>query len=524
MDKSIFNEKDLKDIRSRCINPEEILRQIEIFKKGFAYMNLLRPCRIGDGIRRLDEKDIAGLAAVYSNAQSAGRAVKFVPASGAATRMFKELMSVNGRSENINASDLRNLAKNNDDYKCLLDFMDNIERFPFYSDLKSLMSRDGIDINEALASERYKDILGYTLGRRGLNLAGLPKGLIPFHKYGDYSRTPVEEHLEEAAAYTVDAHRKARIHFTVSTEHEEAIKAHIGNVMARYGNSGIGFEIEFSNQKPSTDTIAVGRDNTLFREMDGSLVFRPGGHGALLENLSDLNGDLVFIKNIDNIAPDRLKDTSTGYKKALAGYLVELQGRIFQYLERLEKGGLDGSLLREIFDFIRGDLSVSPPEGMENRPPDKKMEYLFSILNRPLRVCGMVRNQAEPGGGPFWVKDADGSVSLQIVEKSQINMESEDQRKILGSSTHFNPVDLVCGVRDYRGMSFDLKKYVDPDTCFISVKSKDGRDLKALELPGLWNGAMARWNTVFIEVPLVTFNPVKTVFDLLRDEHQPGAE
>jgi len=505
MDISIFSEKDLRDIRSRGIAPEEVFRQIGIFKQGFSFVNLIRPCRVGEGIRRLHEKDISRLTAVYSKAQSAGRSMKFVPASGAATRMFKELMSANGLPDN----------------KSLTAFAKNIKRFPFYEALRGLMSKNGIDIEKSLLDGNYRDILEYALYKKGLNLSGLPKALISFHRYPGYSRTPVEEHLVEAGDYVTDADGKARIHFTVSTEHEEAIRGHVESVKGRYEHPGLKFEIHFSNQKPSTDTIAVNMDNSLFREKDGSLVFRPGGHGALVENLNDLKSDIIFIKNIDNVAPDRLKDASNLYKKALAGYLVELQERIFRYLKALEGNKIDGALMNEISSFVGDDLCLSPPEGMEDMSYGKRREYLFNILNRPIRVCGMVKNQAEPGGGPFWVKHHDGSVSLQIVEKSQVNMESEEQRIILESSTHFNPVDLVCGVMDYRGNNFNLKKFINPGTYFISVKSKDGIELKALELPGLWNGAMASWNTVFIEVPLITFNPVKTVFDLLRDEHQP---
>lgn len=521
MDGSIFNEKDLQDIRERGIDSGSILKQVEIFKKGFSFVKLLRPCRIDDGIKTLDQRDLSRLTAVYSKAQSAGRAMKFVPASGAATRMFKELISANGLSENIDIYDIREQAENNADLRCLLNFIGNIQQFPFYNDLKSLMSEDGIDIEKAASEGGYRDIIEYALYKKGLNLAGLPKALISFHKYSEYSRTPIEEHLAEAGEYTLDVHGKARVHFTVSIEHEEAIKAHVKSIRRRYEKSGSNFEINFSNQKPSTDTIAVNNDNSFFREIDSRLVFRPGGHGALLENLGDLKGDIIFIKNIDNVSPDRLKSTLILYKKALAGYLVELQERIFAYLKRLESDDGDEGILNEIFNFIRKDLSITPHDGIETLSRNKRTEYLFDRLNRPVRVCGMVRNQAEPGGGPFWVKHTDGSVSLQIVEKSQINTAEEKQRGILEASTHFNPVDLVCGVRDYRGGSFDLKSYVDPETCFISVKSKDGKDLKALELPGLWNGAMAFWNTAFIEVPIITFNPVKTVFDLLRDEHQP---
>jgi len=524
MDISIFNKKDLIDMRARGIPPGEILRQLELFAKGSPFADLLKPCRIGDGIMSLDESGISRLTAVYSKAQASGRTMKFVPASGAATRMFKELSSLNDLHEDINALILRERSKDNDSYKYLLIFIDNLKRFAFYDDLKSVMLRDGIDIDDALKNEKYSQILHYTLGPKGLNLAGLPKGLIPFHKYKDCSRTPFEEHMVEASAYAADRHGRTRCHFTVSAEHERAIKIHVDSVRGRHEKSGINFEIGYSNQKPSTDTIAVNMDNTPFRETDGSLVFRPGGHGALLENLSDLKGDIIFIKNIDNIAPDRLKDASTKYKKALAGLLIEMQERIFGYLTILEKGAPDEALLRQISDFIRDDLSILPPEDIKDQPHVKQMGYFFSTLNRPLRVCGMVRNQSEPGGGPFWVKNSDGSVSIQIIEKSQIDLSSEDQKRILESSTHFNPVDLVCGVRDYRGRPFDLQKYVDPDTFFISIKSKNGKDLKALELPGLWNGAMAYWNTVFVEVPLITFNPVKTILDLLRDEHQPEAE
>jgi hypothetical protein len=522
METSIFNEKDLQDIKSRGTDPEEIRRQMDIFTKGFSYINLLRPCRLSDGIKRLTDKDIERLKDVYGKAQSEGRAMKFVPASGAATRMFKELTSVNNRIYDIDEDYFCEWSKNDDDYRHFLTFIENIKRFPFYNELKSIMSQDGFKIDNAYSHAGQKDLLAYTLGEKGLNLADLPKGLIPFHLYPEHARTPIEEHLVEAGAYTVDADGKSRIHFTVSETHEDDVARHINMIRGRYENAGLHYEITHSHQKPSTDTLAVNMDNRPFRDKGGSLYFRPAGHGALLENMNDLKADIVFIKNIDNIAPDRMKDPSNTYKRALGGRLVELQERIFGYLERLERGDGDDALLFEIFDFLRRDLSISPPGGMEVISRDKKIEYLFSRLNRPLRICGMVRNQAEPGGGPFWVGHEDGSVSLQIVEGSQVNTASEKQKDVFGSSTHFNPVDLVCGVRDYKGMPFDLRKYVDPDACFISIKSKDGRELKALELPGLWNGAMAYWNTVFIEVPLITFNPVKTVFDLLRPEHQPG--
>jgi|WetSurMetagenome_2_1015567.scaffolds.fasta_scaffold58374_2 hypothetical protein len=521
MDISVFNEKDLKDIKERGADPYEILKQAEIFSRGFSFANLLRPCRIGDGIKRLSDEDIKRLIEVFANAQSKGRVMKFVPASGAATRMFKELTSVNNRIDAIDRDYFCEWSRHDGDYRQFLEFVENLKKFPFYNELKSMMSLDGVDIDSGHSYAEQRNLLNYMLGDKGLKLAGLPKGLIAFHIYPDHARTPIEEHMVEARTYAVDNDGKARIHFTVSEEHEEAVISHVNKTKGRYESAGLHFEVAFSNQKPSTDTLAVNLDNTPFRDGDGDLYFRPAGHGALLANLSEIKGDIIFIKNIDNVAPDRLKETMYVYKKALGGRLVELQEKIFGYMDRLEREDVDDGLLSEATDFIKRELSVTPSGGAENLSRGEKIQYLVSRLNRPIRVCGMVRNQAEPGGGPFWVTYPDGNVSLQIVEKSQVDETSEQQKGLFKAATHFNPVDLVCGVRDHKGAPFDLNKYVDPEACFISIKSKDGKDLKALELPGLWNGTMAFWNTVFVEVPLITFNPVKTVFDLLRPEHQP---
>ena len=508
-----FNKGDLDDIRSRGMTPEKVLMQIGAFKRAFPFSRLLRPCTVGDGIRLLDYKEIGRLSRIYEKAALSGRAMKFVPASGAASRMFKLLLSYNGRLEN-------NL-KPSDVHKSFLRFFEEIERFPFYEQLKSAMSGNGMDIKKAIAEGDYQAILNHTLGPQGLDLADLPKGLIPFHRYPGSSRTPIEEHMVEAAAYVTNGEGIATIHFTVSSEHEDIVKKHVKDVRKRYERSGLKFEFGFSNQKNSTDTIAVDADNNPFRDREGRLLFRPGGHGALLQNLVDLKGDIVFIKNIDNIAPDRLKQTTYIYKKALGGLIIELQERIFEYLKRLSKGDGDTANISEIFEFIKLKFSVTPPAGIEKESGRKKMEYLISRLNRPIRVCGMVRNVAEPGGGPFWVRHGDGTASIQIIETSQVDIGSEEQKRIFESSTHFNPVDLVCGMKDHSGRPFNLNDYVDHDTGQITIKSKDGKELKALELPGLWNGSMAYWNSVFVEVPLITFNPVKTVFDLLRKEHQP---
>jgi len=516
-----FNEEDLEQIKTKGLTPEKILSQIENFKKGFPYSNLHRPCTVDDGIAVLHKNDLKRLGEAYSQSAESGRAMKFVPASGAASRMFKLLLSFHSRYDQIDEKDIRPAAENNDpDAKGFFQFISGIKKFAFYDDLKSVMSRDGLDTETLISKDQYKDILEYILTSKGLNFADLPKGLIKFHHYHNYSRTPFEEHLLEAADYVQERNGNVRIHFTVSAEHETVIKDHISKVLHRYEKPQTKYELIFSAQKPSTDTIAVDMDNKPFRDRDGRLLFRPGGHGALMENLNDLKGDVVFIKNIDNVVTDRLKRETYIYKRALGGYLIELQDKTYRYLERLSGNNLDGQRLKQIFEFARYRLSIIPSDGLERRSIDEKINFLISKLNRPLRVCGMVKNEGEPGGGPFWVEHADNTASLQIVESSQVDLKSAEQRNIWESSTHFNPVDLVCGVRDYKGNYFNLMNFIDPDTGFISIKSKEGRELKALELPGLWNGAMANWNTVFVEVPIITFNPVKTVLDLLRKEHQ----
>jgi hypothetical protein len=384
------------------------------------------------------------------------------------------------------------------------------------------MEKDGLHPENCLEKGQYQDILSYLLTSKGLDAAAQPKGLIPFHSYPEGARTPFEEHLVEAKHYVADRNRTAHIHFTISPEHEKRVTEHLEAVCPHHEQSDTRFDLAFSFQKPSTDTIAVNMENQPFRDKDGRLVFRPGGHGALLVNLDALKGDIIFIKNIDNVVPDRLKQETYIWKKVLGGYLVALQQEIFSRTDRLAAGDADEGFVQESMDFLRYRVSYRPPEGFETASLDAKVAFLISRFNRPVRVCGMVRNEGEPGGGPFWIRDRNGGQSAQIVESAQVDMASEEQKAVWHSSTHFNPVDLVCGVRDYLGHPFDLLPFRDPDTGYISAKSKDGRDLKALELPGLWNGAMADWNTAFIEVPLITFNPVKTVLDLLRPEHQPA--
>ena len=371
-----------------------------------------------------------------------------------------------------------------------------------------------------MAEGKYKAVVEGLLGSEGLNYGRLPKGLLKFHRYESGARTPFEEHLVEGAHYAKDGKGCVLVHFTVSPEHRALFEALAQEKKADLGRElEAEFDISFSEQKPSTDTIAVNADNTPFRNADGTLLFRPGGHGALIENLNDIEADVVFIKNIDNVVPDRLKADTVTYKKLLAGVLVGLQAQAFAYLDELDEGNVGEDRLQEMLRFVEEQLHCKSTaaralEGLE------LMDYLYCKLNRPMRVCGMVRNVGEPGGGPFWAYNPDGTVSLQILESSQIDMTDAKKKAMFEQGTHFNPVDLVCAVCNYEGTPFDLREYVDPATGFISHKSKDGRELKALELPGLWNGAMSDWNTIFVEVPLSTFNPVKTVNDLYREQHQ----
>ena len=503
-----LTEQDLQQIRKKGLTPEDLEQQIRNFEQGFPFAPLVKPARPGDGIRQLDQDALERYQKDYEDSLSSTKLRKFVPASGAATRMFKALF------EYLDQPD-----ENNPEVQT---FMENMEHFAFYQDLASSLKGKEKDIQQLKNQKDYRAILHEFLDDEGLDYGQLPKGLIKFHQYKDHSRTPAEEHLVEGAHYCRDNDGQVHIHFTVLPEHESAFKAHLRSKQKQYEEAyDMSCRLDYSNQHESTDMVAVDMDNRLFRNPDGSLLFRPGGHGALLNNLNALEEDLVFIKNIDNVVPDRFKETTYAYKKALAGMLLDYQKMTFHYLEELEAGQqLTDEKLEEMLTFLEKTLNVQPPADLNLSDRKAVQDYLMGKLNRPIRVCGMVKNQGEPGGGPFWVKDEDGSVSLQIVEKAQINQDDSHQKNILDASTHFNPVDLVCGVKDYQGQPFNLFDFRDPSAGLISIKSKGGSSLKAQELPGLWNGGMARWNTIFVEVPLITFNPVKTVNDLLREEHQ----
>jgi len=506
-----LSKEDIHQIITRGQTPEAVLSQIQIFKRGIPYTTLHRPCTVDDGITVLQQSDIATLGTLYAQAVAAGRVTKFVPASGAATRMFQALISYCEHQEDAD-------SENNKD---VLQFIDKLQRFAFYDDLKAAVHRHGDEVETSLAHGQYAKLLAYLLTSQGLNYANLPKILLKFHRYDDHCRTPLEEHLVEAAAYAQDRHQVARLHVTVTPAYAEAVQDHIEASRRRYERAGLRYEITLSVQSPATDTIAVDLDNTPVRDEQGHLLFRPGGHGTLLANLQALAADIVFIKNIDNVVSDHLKEVTYCYKRALGGHLVHIQQQMFAYLEHLAAGRVNEGLLEEIQTFARRELAIVVPPALQHAPRPEQVRFLRDQLNRPVRVCGMVQNAGEPGGGPFWVEHPDGSLSRQIVEASQVDTALPEQCALLAASTHFNPVDLVCGVRDYRGQPFDLQRFADPNAGFISHKTYAGRPLKAFELPGLWNGAMAYWNTVFVEVPLSTFSPVKTVLDLLRPEHQP---
>lgn len=506
----MFTQKDINQIQSKELSVQDVENQIENFKKGFPFLDINKPATIDDGILKLDENEVNAYIKLYNDLNP--DTIKFVPASGAASRMFKFLFEFYEKA-NIQYTSIDDISDEQ-----VRRFFNEIKQFAFYNDLESVIKSDGKSIDELLEQGRFKEILEYFLFSKGLNYGEKPKGVLAFHQYDGFSRTAFEEHLYEGASYAKQSDGTVNIHFTISPEHEELFQQLIKERKADIEKElGVKFNISFSQQKPSTDMVAVDLENNLFRNDDGSLLFRPGGHGALIENLNDLESEIIFIKNIDNMVPDRIKNVTVDYKKALAGVLISYQERIFNYLNLLEEDKLKDDALNEMVDFISSELCYQ-----FNKESKKELlqKQLVQILNRPIRVCGMVKNEGEPGGGPFWVKQASDVVNLQIVETSQINTKDDQQASVLKSATHFNPVDLVCSARNCKGEKFDLLKFRDPNTGFITKKSKDGKDLKAQELPGLWNGAMANWNTIFVEVPILTFNPVKTVNDLLRKEHQ----
>jgi hypothetical protein len=505
-----WSAADRERIAAEGLTVGEVERQLAIFRRGVTPIRLNRACRAGDGILVISEEEKAGLLAEYEQARRTRRLMKFVPASGAASRMFKDwFRALEG--EGLSKGDQR------------ASFIRDLRGYAFFPDLEAAVAARGKDLQALIGKRDESAILRFILTEEGFNYGRLPKALLKFHAYEGGGRTALEEHLVEAALYARDAGNVSRLHFTVSPEHEDAVRALLSRMKREYESRlETVFAVGLSTQDTATNTLAADPKLRPYRNEEGELVFRPGGHGSLLANLNALEADIVFLKNIDNCVPDRLKAETVLWKKLLAGYLIAIQEGIFSALRRLEDEGLTEGGLKEIGDFCVRRVNLVPPSDWGERPVTERRAFLFEKLNRPIRVCGMVKNEGEPGGGPFWVDGRDDTgASLQIVEEFQIDLNSEAQRALWASSTHFNPVDLVCGIRDYRGRKFDLTAFVDPEAASISRKSEKGKELLALERPGLWNGSMAFWNTVFVEVPLSTFNPVKTVADLLRPQHLP---
>lgn len=504
-----FSPKDLEQISEKGITQSKIERQLDEFKTGFPYLKLEAAASVGKGIKSIAAGDISKYIDLWNQYKMGDKKIlKFVPASGAASRMFKNLFAFLSAEYDAPETDFEKA------------FFSNIEKFAFYNVLdKVCKEKENCSIHELMEKGCYKTVVDYLLNDKGLGYGQLPKGLLLFHKYVGTQRTPLEEHLVEGALYA-NSNGVVHLHYTVSPEHKNLFEDCVNHVKGEYESKfNVRYCVSFSVQKPSTDTIAVNPDNTPFRNADGSLLFRPGGHGALIENLNDVDADMVFIKNIDNVVLDKFKEDTVTYKQLLAGVLVSLQTKAFEYLRLLESGQFDDDTLKEIVRFLEQELCCHKP-GINDLEGAELVAYLKKKLNRPMRVCGVVKNVGEPGGGPFLAYNSDGTVSLQILESSQIDKDNSDYTKMFTEGTHFNPVDLVCATKDYNGDKFNLPDFVDRSTGFISSKSKNGKELKALELPGLWNGAMSDWNTVFVEVPLSTFNPVKTVNDLLREQHQ----
>ena len=499
----MLTQHDLKQIAQKGISEQQIDTQLGQFKTGFPFLKLEAAAAIGKGIIVPTPIESKNYVAAWQQYKAQGkRVVKFVPASGAASRMFKDMFAFVDADYDMPTTPFENK------------FFDHIRKFAFYNELDAACQKNnGKDIKTLMAEGNYKSIAANMLKAEGLNYGQLPKGLLLFHNYPEGPRTPMEEHLVEGAMYAA-SNGEAFVHFTVSHEHMELFKQKVAEKANFYSQKyGIRYDITFSEQKPSTDTVAANPDGTPFRNSDGSLLFRPGGHGALIENLHEIDADIIFVKNIDNVVPDRLKADTVAWKQIIAGLLISLQKKAFEYMRILDEGATD-TQLQEIARFVKDSLCVDPKDNTVDA------NYLRNKLNRPMRVCGVVKNVGEPGGGPFLTYNQDGTVSLQILESSQIDKSNTEYMDMFTKGTHFNPVDLVCAVKDYQGNPFDLPKFVDKTTGFISQKSKNGKELQALELPGLWNGAMSDWNTIFVEVPLSTFNPVKTVNDLLREQHQ----
>ena len=501
---------DLLQLKAKNLTESQVEEQLSFLIKGFPFLEIKASASVDKGILRLtDEKQEAFIRSWDDYLNSSKRIQKFVPASGAASRMFKDLFSFLSATYDTPTTEFER------------SFFDGITHFAFFDALNDCcLANEGQTVSELMACGGYKTVVSNLLEKKGLNYGAFPKGLLLFHHYPSNVRTAMEEHLAEGALYAKNAANRVTIHFTVSPEHLSFFHKLVEEKLPLYeALFDVKYDVSFSTQQSNTDTIATDMANAPLRDLKGRLVFRPGGHGALIQNLNALDADVVFIKNIDNVVPDHLKEATVHYKKVIAGVLVTLQERIFDYVRLIESGDYSREQVEEMIYFLQNDLCIKNPETKYLEDVELIL-YIKRKLMRPLRVCGMVKNEGEPGGGPFLAVNPDKTISLQILESSQLDMNNPEVKKAYEQSTHFNPVDLVCALKDVSGKKYNLPDYVDKNSGFISEKSKDGCKLKALELPGLWNGSMSDWNTVFVEVPIETFNPVKTVNDLLRPQHQ----
>jgi len=515
-----FSQKDIQQIEEKGLSVEKVEDQIENFKRGNVDLDILAAATVWDGIFLYSEQEKYEYISYYEKQKTKLEILKFVPASGAATRMFKDLQVFLEEFKPQSESLPEYLKRTNNTNLKL--FLDNLEKLPFYERALNTARENQPGFDELNRHARKILLVQTILYSHGLGLSNFPKGLVPFHNYEDYVATAFEEHFYEAAKYA-EANGKANLHFTISEEHKEKFEAEYDDIKSRVTKkTGVTFKVSYSYQDPKTDTIAVDLNNKPFRSEEGEMFFRPGGHGALIENLNNQEADLVFIKNIDNVVIASKLDEVAEYKKILAGKLLKVQEQCFSYLNSLELQKPSEKNIQGILQFIENELFYSFPEDFDLLSDENKIQQLKFRLNRPLRICGMVKNEGEPGGGPFLLRMKNGEQSIQIIEGAQIDQNDPLQKEIAKNSTHFNPVDIVCGLRNYKGEAFDLTEFIDSETCFITSKTVDGKAIKALELPGLWNGAMAKWNSVFVEVPVNTFNPVKTVMDLLKPSHQPS--
>ena len=513
-----FTNSDIQQIESKGLSIDKVQRQITIFENEIPFMVLHNPAVPGHGINTFSDSQKKELSSIYEKESATLDVLKFVPASGAATRMFKDLFKFLEQYDFD--KETLNSYTNHENATAIRLFLIGLTKFPFYTQVMEAVHERYADFENLSEGRQLLSFVDTMLREKGLNYGSYPKGLFPFHNYGDEITTAFGEHLYEAAGY-VAVNGVAKVHFTVSKEHLDAFKDEFERIKQKVARkTDTQFEITFSFQKQETDTIAVTPDNQPYRLDDDSILFRPGGHGALIENLNDLDADIIFVKNIDNVVVRKYQEELAENKKIVAGKLLQVQKETFRILELIAKEIPSKEEMDCIKDFLLNDLNIELPLHYDKFAENYQIEFLREVLDRPIRVCGMVKNEGEPGGGPFWVKQENGRSVLQIVETAQINRNDRRQNAILGKSTHFNPVDLVCAVRNYRGEKFNLLNFVDPDAGFITSKTKDGKALKALELPGLWNGAMADWISIFVEVPLTTFNPVKTVNDLLKSAHQ----